>query len=184
MGTTSRCCWTGWRRRFRCPTRAPPNPAAAAISDPHRSRFGGAGRRGCTCRCSPTATFSASTWLVFCINLVGLLCQLGYSSVSTGLTRISFGAGKPSPRKAERLTSLQVKSSDGREVYHLKMWSNETIGAVSSTQPRTPRHILPSAENGVVNSYARYCFTQAALADATKNSHSSAQKRRRGEGQG
>jgi len=39
-------------------------------------------------------------------------------------------AARPSPRKSERLTSLQVKSSDGREVYHLKMWSNETIGAV------------------------------------------------------
>ena len=96
MGTTSRCCWTGWRWRFRCPTRALPNPAAAAISDPHRSRFGGAGRRGCTCRCSPTATFSVSTWLVFCINFVTLLCQLCYSSgrlcyscVSTGLQVLS-----------------------------------------------------------------------------------------------
>lgn len=85
-------------------------------------------------------------------------------------------AARPSPRKSEQLTSLQVysvsrscsvclpasflssvcvrvslvvlitlvvtslhrvyrctsqvKSSDGREVYHLKMWSNETIGAV------------------------------------------------------
>jgi len=39
-------------------------------------------------------------------------------------------ASRPSPRKSQQLTSLQVKSSDGREVYHLKMWSNETIGAV------------------------------------------------------
>jgi hypothetical protein len=62
-----------------------------------------------------------------------LLCLLACLLLSSVCVRVSLVVlitlVVTSLHRVYRCTS-QVKSSDGREVYHLKMWSNETIGAV------------------------------------------------------